>query len=281
MGPSALRVAGLAERVRELGYEVRDLGDLPVKIAETLGPGDVRMKYLAEIREVCVRLRDVTDRALADGALPVVLGGDHSIAMGTLAGLSRFAARQGGKVGLIWFDAHADANTPQTSPSGNIHGMPLAAVLGLGEPSLVGLAGAVPMVEGARAALVGIRDVDEAERAIVKESGVKAFTMRDIDERGMRAVMAEAIARAGEGTVGIHVSFDLDGMDPELAPGVGTPSSGGLSYREAHLAMEMLADSGKVMSAEFVEVNPVLDTRNGTARLAVGLLASLLGKRIL
>ena len=281
MGPSALRVAGLADRARDLGYEVRDNGDLPVKIAETQGPGDPTKKYLKEILEVCALLRDEVLAAARAGSVPVVLGGDHSIAMGTLAGLARHFRTRNAKVGLIWFDAHADANTPETSPSGNIHGMPLASVLGIGEPSLVNLAGFAPMVEGAHAALVGVRDVDRAERAIVSSSGVGAFTMRDIDERGMRVVMEEAIRRATSGTAGFHVSFDLDGMDPTAAPGVGTPSPGGLSYREAHLAMEMLADTGKVVAAEFVEVNPVLDERNGTARLAVELLASLLGKSIL
>jgi len=201
--------------------------------------------------------------------------------MGTLAGLSRHYRARKEKVGLIWFDAHADANTAETSPSGNIHGMPLAVALGLGAPSLVNLAGFSPMVDGSRAALVGIRDVDPAERPNVKASGIGAFTMRDIDERGMRAVMEEAIKRTTSGTAGIHVSFDLDGMDPDYAPGVGTPSPGGFSYREAHLAMEMLADTGKVLSAELVEVNPILDQRNGTAVLGVGLLTSLLGKKIL
>ena len=203
------------------------------------------------------------------------------MAMGTIAGLARHFHRQKEKLGLVWFDAHADANTGETSPTGNIHGMPLAAVLGLGAPSLVNLAGFSPMVDGSRAALVGIRDVDVEERANVKASGIGAFTMRDIDERGMRAVMDEAIKRASAGTAGIHVSFDMDGMDPDYAPGVGTPSPGGLSYREAHLAMEMLADTGKVVSAEFVEANPILDHRNGTAALGVELLCSLLGKKIL
>jgi arginase len=281
MGPSALRVAGLAEKVRELGYDVRDAGDLPVKIAETQGPGDPTQKYLSEIREVCELLRDAVERTVGEKRIPVVLGGDHSIAMGTLAGLARHFRKRNEEIGLIWFDAHADANTPETSPSGNIHGMPLAAALGLGEPTLTGLAGEAPMVEGARAALVGIRDVDRAERENVKRTGIGAFTMRDIDERGMRTVMEEAIGRATSGTAGFHVSFDMDGMDPSVAAGVGTPSPGGLSYREAHLAMEMLADTGKVIAAEFVEVNPVLDHKNATAGLAVELLASLLGKSIL
>jgi arginase len=281
MGPSAFRVAGIDQKIRSLGYEVVDAGDLPVKIAETQVPGDPHLKYLKEIKEVCEDLRDRVEAAVAKGSLPVVLGGDHSIAMGTLAGLSRHYHARKEKIGLIWFDAHADANTAETSPSGNIHGMPLAVALGLGAPSLVNLAGFSPMVDGSRAALVGIRDVDPAERPNVRASGIGAFTMRDIDERGMRAVMDEAIKRATSGTAGIHVSFDLDGMDPDYAPGVGTPAPGGLSYREAHLAMEMLADTGKVLSAELVEVNPILDNRNATAILGVELLASLLGKKIL
>jgi arginase len=281
MGPSALRQAHLHEALRELGYEVQDAGDVPVSIQETQEPGDPRRKYLREIRDTCERLRDRVIETLAAGRTPLVLGGDHSIAMGTIAGLSRFHRERQQKVGLIWFDAHGDMNTPETSPSGNIHGMPLAVALGIGEPSLVDLAGAVPMVEGVRAAVVGLRDVDMAERETIKQSGIGAFTMRDIDERGMRTVMEEAIKRATTGTAGIHVSFDLDGVDPEHAPGVGTPSPGGMSYREAHLAMEMLADTEQVLSAEFVEVNPVLDHRNRTAKLGVGLLASLLGKKIL
>jgi len=281
MGPSALRVADVNAKVAALGYAVEDWGDLPVRIRETQGPGDPRLKYLKEILEVCVLLRDRVAEALAAGTMPIVLGGDHSVAMGTIAGLARHFNGRREKLGLIWFDAHADANTPETSPSGNIHGLPLAVVLGHGAESLVSLAGYLPMVEASRTALVGLRDVDPAERATVKSSGIGAFTMRDIDERGMRSVMEEAIKRATTGTAGVHVSFDLDGIDPDFAPGVGTPSPGGLSYREAHLAMEMLSDTGKVVCAELVEVNPILDQRNGTAALAVELLCSLLGKKIL
>jgi arginase len=281
MGPSALRVAEVDAKLAALGYEVEDWGDLPVKIQETQGPGNPRLKYLTEILEVCGLLRDRVGEALAASSLPVVLGGDHSVAMGTIAGLARHFNARREKLGLVWFDAHADANTPETSPSGNIHGMPLAVALGHGAERLVDLAGFLPMVEARHAALVGIRDVDPAERATVKASGIGAFTMRDIDERGMRAVMEEAIGRATSGTAGVHVSFDVDGIDPDFAPGVGTPSPGGLSYREAHLAMEMLADTRKVVSAEFVEVNPILDQRNVTATLAVELLSSLLGKKIL
>jgi len=281
MGPSAFRVAGVDDRFRDLGCEVDDWGDLPVKIPETQEAGDPRLKYLGEILEVVTNLRDSVERALDDGGVPVVLGGDHSVAMGSISGLARHHRRREEKVGLVWFDAHADANTAQTSPSGNIHGMPLAVVLGFGTPSLVNLGGFSPMVDGARAALIGVRAVDGAERDNVKASGIGAFTMRDIDERGMRTVMEQAIKRASTGTAGFHVSFDMDGMDPDFAPGVGTPVNGGISYREAHLAMEMLADTGKVLSAEFVETNPVLDQRNGTAALGVELLTSLLGKKIL
>jgi len=282
MGPSALRGAEIHARVRELGHEVADHGDMEVSIAETRDPGDPKLKYLNEIRHTCAALRDVVAGVLAEGRMPIVLGGDHSIAMGTIAGAARFhRERNKKKIGLIWFDAHGDMNTPETSPTGNIHGMPLAVALGLGEESLVDLAGERPMVDGARAAVVGLRDVDMAERTNIKETGIGAFTMRDIDERGMRTVMEEAIKRASTGTAGIHVSFDIDGIDPDFAPGVGTPSPGGISYREAHLAMEMLADTGLVMSAEIVEVNPILDHRNNTAKLGVGLLASLLGKKIL
>jgi arginase len=281
MGPSAFRLADIHARVRDLGYVVHDAGDVPVEIQETHDPGNPKLKYLAEIRATCEGVRDKVEEIVAQGSIPVVLGGDHSIAIGTMSGLSRFYKQSNQRIGLVWFDAHADLNTAETSPTGNIHGMPLAVVLGLGDPSLVNLSGSAPMVDGARAAAVGLRDVDLAERRNIRESGIGAFTMRDIDERGMRAVMEEAIKRAANGTAGIHVSFDLDGMDPDYAPGVGTPSPGGITYREAHLAMEMLADTGKVISAEFVEVNPVLDKRNSTAKLAVELLASLLGKKIL
>lgn len=281
MGPSAFRVADIDQRVRDLGHEVSDAGDMKVSIPETQDPGDPRMKYLKEIREVCTNLHDTVVRVLDHGHIPVALGGDHSIAIGTIAGVSRHYRDRGDRIGLIWFDAHGDANTAETSPSGNIHGMPLAIALGLGEPSLVQLGGATPMVEGSRAAVIGLRDVDDQERANLRRLGIGTFTMRDIDERGMSAVMEEAIRRVTAGTAGVHVSFDLDGMDPDFAPGVGTPAPGGLSYREAHLAMEMLADTGKVLSAELVEVNPILDHGNGTAKLGVELLCSLLGKKIL
>lgn len=281
MGPSAFRVAEVDQKIRALGYEVEDTGDVTVCIAETRDPGDPRLKYLKEIRETCSELAGVVEGALGRGRTPVVLGGDHSIAIGTIAGVSRFHANRGEKVGLIWFDAHGDANTPETTPSGNIHGMPLAVALGLGAPELAGLAGPIPMIDSTRASIVGLRNLDETEKTNVRATGVGAFTMRDLDSIGMREVMEQAIRRATNGTAGIHVSFDLDAVDPDYAPGVGTPVPGGLTYREAHLAMEMLADTDRVLSVEMVEANPVLDHGNTTARLGVELLTSILGKKIL
>jgi arginase len=281
MGPSAFRLANIHERITALRHELEDSGDIAVAVRETRDSGDPRARYLSEITRTCELLRDRVLGVLEAGRTPVVLGGDHSMAMGTISGLSRFHRLREQKIGLVWFDAHGDMNTPETSPSGNVHGMPLAAVLGMGAPCLTNLAGHVPMVDPANVAVVGLRDVDDVERETIRGSGIHAFTMRDIDERGMGAVMEAAIRHASAGTVGIHVSFDVDGMDPDYAPGVGTPAPGGFSYREAHLAMEMLADTGRVLAVELAEVNPILDDGNRTATLCVGLLASLLGKRIL
>jgi arginase len=279
MGPSAFRVAGIHQAVRDLGIAVEDIGDIDAHVAETRDPGNPRLKYLKEIRATCITLRNVVGRTMDEGVLPVVLGGDHSIAMGTIAGVSRHFRRKKQRAGLIWLDAHADANTADTSPSGNIHGMPMAVSLGLGDKDLLSIHDAKgPMIEGERAAIIGLRSVDVKERANVAQVGIGAFTMRDIDERGMRAVMEAAIQRAKNGTAGIHVSIDLDAVDPEEAPGVGTPSPGGISYREMHLAMEMLADTERVCSVELVDVNPVLDRAKLTALLGVVLLCSLLGK---
>jgi arginase len=278
MGPSAVRVAGLGKRLAALGYTVADLGNVPVVQPEAVddpGPGDA--KYLPQIAASCERIAELVGRALADGRRPIVLGGDHSIAAGTVAGVSRFAK----KPGLLWMDAHADMNTPQSSPSGNVHGMPLACCVGVGPESLVNLLGFAPKVEAANVALVGLRDVDLVERGTVRDTGVRAFTMRDIDERGMRSVMDEAIAIATAGTTGFHLSLDMDFVDPAYAPGVGTPVRGGVTYREAHLAMEMICDSGKMLSMEVVEVNPVIDEVNRTADLAVELILSAMGKKIL
>ena len=282
MGPSAFRVAEIHNAVRALGIEVEDSGDIEAHVAETRDPGNPRLKYLKEIRAMCVTLRNVVTKTMDEGIIPVVLGGDHSIAMGTIAGVARHFRRRKEKAGLVWFDAHADANTEHTSPTGNIHGMPMAVCLGLGAKDLLSIYDAKgPMIDGERAAIIGLRSVDIKERANVSLVGIGAFTMRHLDERGMRSVMEAAIQRALNGTAGIHVSIDLDAVDPEEAPGVGTPSPGGIGYREMHLAMEMLADTNRVVSVELVEVNPVLDRANQTAKLGVELLCSLLGKKIL
>ena len=282
MGPSAFRVAEIHNAVRALGIEVEDLGDIDAHVAETRDPGNPRLKYLKEIRAMCVTLRNVVTKTMGEGILPVVLGGDHSIAMGTIAGVARHFRRRKEKAGLVWFDAHADANTEHTSPTGNIHGMPMAVCLGLGAKDLLSIYDAKgPMIDGERAAIIGLRSVDIKERANVSQVGIGAFTMRHLDERGMRSVMEAAIQRALNGTAGIHVSIDLDAVDPEEAPGVGTPSPGGIGYRDMHLAMEMLADTNRVASVELVEVNPILDRANQTAKLGVELLCSLLGKKIL
>ena len=282
MGPSAFRVAGIHETVLPLGIAAEDIGDIEAHVAETRDPGNPHLKYLKEIRATCVTLRNVVTRTLDEGITPVVLGGDHSIAMGTIAGVARHFRRKKEKPGLVWFDAHADANTEHTSPTGNIHGMPMAVCLGLGARDLLSIYDAKgPMIDGERAAIIGLRSVDLKERKNVVRVGIGAFTMRHIDERGMRSVMEAAIQRALNGTTGIHVSIDLDAVDPDEAPGVGTPSPGGIGYREMHLALEMLADTDRVCSVELVEVNPVLDRANQTAKLGVELLCSLLGKKIL
>ncbi len=282
MGPSAVRVAGLGRRLAALGFHVTDLGNVPVAQPESVGdsgPADAR--YLPQIAAACERLGDLVAQALAEGRIPLVLGGDHSIAVGTVAGVSRFFRGADRKIGLLWIDAHADMNTPQSSPSGNVHGMPLACCVGVGPDALTRLFGFCPKVDPANVALVGIRDVDVLERGTVRGTGVRAFTMREIDERGMRAVMDEAIAIATAGTAGFHLSLDMDFVDPQYAPGVGTPVRGGATYREAHLAMEVACDSGRMLSLEIVEVNPVIDEVNRTAELAVELILSAMGKKIL
>ncbi len=281
MGPSAIRVASLNARLRSLGYEVEDAGNVVVALPE-MGPfGDRRAKYLKEIAETCRRVARLVTAVLRRGYAPLVLGGDHSIAVGTVAGVSQYYRDRHKRVGLIWIDAHADMNTPQTSPSGNVHGMPLACCVGLGPRELSSLCGFSPLVRPANVALVGVRDVDALEKPHVRRSGVRAFTMRHIDERGMRAVMEEAIGIVSKGTAGFHVSLDMDYIDPAEAPGVGTPIRGGGTYREAHLALEMISDTGHMTSMEIVEVNPILDTGNRTANLAVELAMSAFGKRIL
>ena len=281
MGPSALRLAQMHTRLSSLGYTVQDLGNVEVEQAENRSVVDERARYLPEITRTCRRLATAVGKALAGRSVPLVLGGDHSVAIGTLAGVSHHFRKQRKRIGVIWLDAHADMNTPETSPSGNIHGMPLACSIGLGPAELVRLGGFAPKVAPANVAVVGLRDVDQIEKPHVHDSGIRAFTMRHIDERGMTEVMREAISIATHGTAGFHLSFDMDVVDPREAPGVGTPVRGGITYREAHLAMEVACDSRSMVSMEVVEVNPVLDSANRTAELAVELVMSAMGKRIL
>jgi arginase len=281
MGPSAIRIADLEPRLEQLGHKVQDSGDLDVMIPETQKVGEGKLKYKAPILAACVDLERAVGNSLEKNRLPLVLGGDHSIAIGSVAGSTNFFAKQNETLGLIWFDAHGDANTPETTPSGNIHGMSLAVSLGLGDPDLVNLGGRSPKVLARNTVLIGIRDLDQGERDTLKKSGVNVYTMRDLDERGMRDVVDEAIRLASDGTAGIHLSFDLDVVDPEDAPGTGTPVWGGITYREAHLAMEMMSDRAQIVAIDLVEVNPVLDTQNMTGILAAELAQSVLGKRIL
>jgi arginase len=281
MGPSAIRIAGLNEALRRLGFDVVDDGDVAVPAPETREPGDENARYLDPIYHVCNRLRLRVRRALEQGDVPLVLGGDHSIAIGTFSGVAEHYRGQGEQVGLIWVDAHGDMNTPGSSPSGNIHGMPLATLLGLGHPRLVEMGGFTPKVQKEHVCLIGIRDVDDSERRIIRESGIHVYTMRDVDERGMRAVMQEAVSIASDGTAGFHVSFDLDGMDPRDVPGTGTPVKGGISWREANLLMEMVSDTGKMLSLEVTELNPILDVRNQSGEVAVDVICSAFGKKIL
>ncbi|MFB3828710.1 MAG: arginase [Bryobacteraceae bacterium] len=282
MGPSALRVANLNGRLASLGYKVKDLGNVPVEQAESLAeePG-APARYVPHIAAACKRLARMVERALAAKQAPVVLGGDHSVAIGTVAGVSHRFRRARKEIGLLWIDAHADMNTPETSPTGNVHGMPLACCIGMGPEALTSLQGYSPMVNPSKVAVVGLRDVDSLEKPHVRESGVQAFTMRDIDERGMSAVMEEALRIVSAGTAGFHLSLDMDVVDPQDAPGVGTPVRGGATYREAHLAMELICDSGHMLSMELVEINPVIDEVNRTADLGVELIMSAFGKRIL
>ena len=282
MGPSAVRVAGLEARLESLGHEVNDSGNIAVAIAETKHVGEQSARYLKEITDTCAHAAEKVLRSLEEGMTPVVLGGDHSVAAGTVSGVAEFYRRQNKKIGLIWIDAHSDINTPETSPSGNVHGMPLAALLGLGPEPLANILGFSPKVAPENTVLIGVRDIDTTEKENIRRAGIsEVYTMRDIDERGMRTVMEEALRAAGRGTSGYHVSLDMDWIDPEDAPGVGTPVRGGATYREAHLAMEIIADHGRMLSFEIVEVNPVIDERNRTADLAVELISSAFGKKIL
>ena len=281
MGPSALRIARVGQKLKDLGHKVGDFGNIPVGLAEASRPADLKQKHLPQIVEACGHLAKATYNALKAGEIPLVLGGDHSIAVGTVAGATRFFHEKNQKIGLIWLDAHADINTPETSLSGNVHGMPLAAVLGFGAKGLLDLGPQIPMIDPNNAVLIGIRDLDPAEKEMVRKVGIKAYTMRDIDELGLRKIMDEAVRIATTGTAGFHCSMDVDWLDPSIAPGVGTPVAGGGTYREGHLAMEIVSDSGKMLSLEVTEVNPVLDQANKTAEAASEMICSAFGKKIL
>ena len=281
MGPSAVRVAGLEARLEALGHEVTDGGNIRVEIAETQTAGKENAHYLKQIAQTCMRTAEAVVKTLEEGITPLVLGGDHSLAVGSVSGVAEFYRRKGEKIGVVWIDAHSDINTPETSPSGNVHGMPLAALLGMGPDALTKIFGYAPKILAENTVLIGVREIDAAERENIRRAGVAVYTMRDIDERGMRTVMEEALRAAGQGTAGYHISLDMDWIDPEDAPGVGTPVRGGATYREAHLAMEIIADHGRLLSFEIVEVNPVIDEHNRTADLAVELACSAFGKKIL
>jgi arginase len=281
MGPSAVRIAGLGERLAQMGCIVVDKGDLAAPIPETQAERDPRKKYIREIARVCQKLYQQVYQSLGDGALPIVLGGDHSLAAGSVGASADFAAADGGDLGLLWVDAHGDMNTPDSTTSGNVHGMPLAALLGPEPAELSKIGQRSPKVRADKTVLIGVRNLDEQERQRIREAKIHVFTMKDIDRHGIAAVMKRAIALAGKDTRGIHLSFDLDVCDPAIAPGVGTPVKGGLDYREAHMVMEMVADSGRLCALDLVEVNPILDTQNQTAILAAELALSALGMGII
>jgi len=282
MGPSAVRLAGLHEHLKRAGFnDIRDLGDVDTPALETLVETDPKARHLPEITAVCRKLGKTVRGIMDNGRVPVVIGGDHSCAIGTFSGIAAHYRGQKVQPGIVWVDAHGDMNTPKSSGSGNIHGMPLAHLLGMGKPALTDLLFKGAKVPADRAVLVGIRDLDYRERVVIEKSGVRVFTMKDIDEHGMPRVMREAIAIAsGPDDEPFHVSFDVDGVDPQYAPGVGTPAAGGLTYREAHLAMELVAETGRMCAVELVEINPILDVGNRTGCLAMELILSALGKRI-
>ncbi|HEX2446477.1 MAG TPA: arginase [Vicinamibacterales bacterium] len=281
MGPSAFRIAGLGERIAALGHKVVDKGDLVTPIPEVKSEGDPKKRYIRDIARVCQKLYQTSLECFDAGGLPLVLGGDHSLAAGSVAAAAEVARRKEKPLGLLWVDAHADMNTPVTSPSGNVHGMPLAALLGPEPSELARIGGFSPKVEPSRTVLIGLRNLDDRERVLVRESQVHVFTMKDIDRQGIASIVEQAIAIAGANSAGIHVSFDMDVCDPGIAPGVGTPVKGGLDYREAHVVMEMVSDSGLMTSLDVVEVNPILDLQNATAILGVELVSSALGQKII
>jgi arginase len=282
MGPSAFRIAGIGEHLARLGRTVVDKGDIVTPIPEVKGPGDLHKRYVKDITRVCQKLYQTSLASLVEGALPIVLGGDHSLGAGSVAAAAAYQRGLGKKLGVIWIDAHGDMNTPQTSDSGNVHGMPLAALLGSEPAELARLGGADgPAIEAQYTVLVGIRNLDDIEKQLVRASQVHVFTMKDIDRLGISQVMEKALAIACNGTGGVHISFDMDVCDPAIAPGVGTPVKGGLDYREAHVVMEMAAECGRGTSLDLVELNPTLDMRNTTAELGTELALSAMGKQIL
>jgi arginase len=281
MGPSAVRIAGLGERLVGLGCTVVDRGDLATPIPETQAERDPKKKYIREIARVCQKLYQQVYQSLEEGALPIVLGGDHSLGAGSAGATADFAAAHGGEIGLLWVDAHGDMNTPATTTSGNVHGMPLAALVGPEPAELSRIGVRSPKVRADKTVLIGVRNLDSLEKEQIRNSKVQVFTMKDIDQHGLAAVMKRALAIAGKDTAGIHVSFDLDVCDPTIAPGVGTPVKGGLDYREAQLVMEMTADSGRLLALDLVEINPILDSQNQTAILGTELALSALGMRII
>ncbi len=277
MGPSAIRYAGVIERIENIGYSVEDKGNIEIALAERVHSDEnTNLKNLKAVADASERLAQTVSDVITNKRFPLVLGGDHSIAIGTLAGVSRHYKN----LGVIWYDAHGDLNTADTSPSGNIHGMPLAASIGIGDEALTRIGGYTPKVKPENIVIIGARSLDEGEKELIKEKGIKVYTMHEIDRMGMTKVMEETILYLRDKTDGVHLSLDLDGLDPHDAPGVGTPVIGGISYRESHLAMEMLAESQLITSAEFVEVNPILDERNKTATVAVALMGSLLGEKL-
>jgi arginase len=281
MGPSAVRISGLGERLVALGCTVADRGDLATPIPETQTERDPKKKYIREIARVCQKLYQQVYQSLEEGALPIVLGGDHSLAAGSAGASADFAAARGGEIGLLWIDAHGDMNTPATTTSGNVHGMPLAALVGPEPAELSKIGVRSPKVRADKTVLIGTRNLDDLEKEQIRDAKVHLFTMKDIDQHGIAVVMKRALAIAGKDTAGIHVSFDLDVCDPAIAPGVGTPVKGGLDYREAHMLMEMTADSGRLMALDLVEINPILDSQNQTAILGTELALSALGMRII
>jgi len=281
MGPSAIRIGGLHRKLEGVNIRVEDGGNLEVNIPEKAVRGEQREVFLQEIAQVCKLVAGRVRETLEENKFPLILGGDHSVAAGSIAGTSSFFRRQNKKIGLIWIDAHTDMNTPESSLSGNVHGMPLAAVLGLKPTELSEIEGFSPKVNGVNGVVIGARSIDAREKPKIQEAGLRVITMKELDMRGMKAVMEEAVQLATDGTAGFHCSLDLDVVDPQVAPGVGTPVRGGMTYRESHLAMEIIADSAQLLALDCVEVNPVLDKGNMTGLLGVELICSALGKRIL